>query len=77
MRVVQFVFLGALVISSSSAAVTQFDQPASTKPAQTLAAVAVKAHATRIVDADYQLSDQERFLLAFSRLRANAEQGSR
>jgi len=73
MRVMHFVFIGALVTSSSSAAVTPFDQP---KPGQSFAAVAVKHRATQVVDTDYQLSDQERLLLAFSRLKANAEQGA-
>lgn len=75
MTLVPFAFVCALLISSSGAAVTELDRSADVKPAKPVVAVADRTQ--RVVDVDYQLSDQERFLIAYSRLKANTEQGAR
>ena len=75
MTLVPFAFVCALLTSSSGAAVTELNQPADAKLAKPVATVAVETQ--RVVDVDYQLSDQERFLIAYSRLKANTEQDGR
>ncbi len=77
MILVRFAFAGALVIVGSNASAAQLDRPAKVETAKPLVAIAVKSQTTQIVDADYQLSEQERTVLAFLRLKANAERDPR
>jgi len=77
MLLMRLAFAGAFVVVGSNASAAQFDRPARTDTAKPAVAVAEKSHAIRIVDVDYQLSEQERSLLAFLRLKANAEQSAR
>ena len=74
---VRLAFAGAFVIGSSAASAIPLDHPAGKQLAQRAVAIADKSFTTRIVEADYQLSDQERTLLAFLRLKANAERDAR
>ena len=76
MILVRFAFAGALVIVGSNASAAELDHPAKLEAAKPIVAVAVK-HTTQIVDAEYQLSEQERTVLAFLRLKANAERDAR
>ena len=77
MFLMRLAFAGAFVIVGSNASAAQFDRPARTDAAKPAVAIAGKSRAPQIVDVDYQLSDQERTLLAFLRLKANAEQSAR
>ncbi len=77
MLLVRLAFAGAFVIVGSNASAAQFDRPSKTDAAKPAVAIAGKSRATQIVDADYQLSDQERILIAFLRLRTNAERNAR
>jgi len=77
MLLMRLAFAGAFVIVGSNASAAQFDRPAKMEVAKPAVAIADKSRATQIVDMDYQLSDQERTLLAFLRLKANAEQSAR
>jgi hypothetical protein len=77
MLLVGFAFASALVTSSSSASIMRFDRPANIQAARPLAAEDRKAHATRIDGVDDQLSDQERMVIAFLSLKADAERGTR
>ena len=77
MFLMRLAFAGAFVIVGSNASAAQFDRPARTEAAKPSVAIAGKSRTTQIVEADYQLSDQERILIAFLRLRTNAERNAR
>ena len=79
MFLVGFAFIGTLVTGSSGAPVTGQDHSASTETAPPIANVSYseKPRATRIVDTEYQLTDQERVVIAFLRLKADAERDAR
>ena len=79
MLLAQFAFLGVLAASSSGASVVPFDQSASTPVARPIPAVAYAARprAIRIADVNDQLSHQERAVIAFLSLKAEAERNNR
>jgi hypothetical protein len=77
MLLVRLAFAGALVIVGSGASAARFDLPARPEAAKPSVAIAGKSRVIQVVDVDYQLSDQERTLLAFVRLKAEAERNSR
>ena len=72
-------FLGALAVSSSSAAVTSFGPPASMPAAwpALIVADAGKPRAAQIDGVDDQLSHEERTVIAFLSLKADAERNNR
>jgi hypothetical protein len=77
MLLVGSALVGVLVTSGSGAAFTRFDHASSTEAVRPSMTVAHKPRTTQIVDVDYQLSDQERTLLAFMRLKTDAERNGR
>jgi hypothetical protein len=77
MLLVGSAFVGVLMTSGSDATVTQFDHSSSMKVARPSAAIAHKTRKTQIVDVDYRLSDQELSLIAFLRLKTEAERSTR
>jgi hypothetical protein len=77
MLLLQFAVVGALMTSSAHTSATGFDHPESVKATQPFVAVAGKTRKMRIVDGDYRFSDQELTLIAFVRLKADAERGTR
>jgi hypothetical protein len=78
MFLVGFAFVGTLVTGSSGAPVIGQDHSASTEtPPTANVSYTEKPRATRVVDAEYQLTDQERVVIAFLRLKADAERDAR
>ena len=79
MFLVGFAFAGTLVTGISGAPVERPDNSAKMETDRPVASdsYAESARATRIVDADYQLTDQERVVIAFLRLKADTERDAR
>ena len=79
MFLVGFAFVGTLVTGSSGGPVTRNDTAADMETARPFVSVpyAEKTRATQVVDAEYQLTDQERVVIAFLRLKADAERDAR
>jgi hypothetical protein len=77
MFLVRLAFAGAFVIAGSDASVARFSHPPSTQTVRPSAGVAARPRTIQVVDVDCRLSDQERSLLAFVRLKADAERRAR
>jgi hypothetical protein len=79
MFLVGFAFAGTLVTGSSGNPVAQPDNYAKMEIERPVASEpnAESARPTRIVNADYQLTDQERVVIAFLRLKADVERDAR
>jgi len=75
MFLVGFAFVGMLVASNSAMTADNTERVASVQPVQPIVAVASadKTPGMRIVDTDYQFSQQERMLIAFWQLQSDAE----
>jgi len=77
MFLVRLAFAGALVIAGSDASVARFGHSPTTQTVRPSIAIAARPRTIQIVDVDSQLSEQERSLLAFVRLKADAERRAR
>lgn len=78
MFLIRFGFASALITTGPGAPIAQ-DVSANLKASHRVAGVsyAEKTRATRVVDVDYQLTEQERIVIAFLRLKADAERNAR